>query len=187
MTPTTSALCAALSLAAVGGLTAFKTPGDKDVNVINTPNVNVVNSPTVTVGNTVAVAVQENREYVRIRIEAVGTTPNSSIPIANRYVVPAGKRLHITHVSGIVTFDSDEDLMIVTAGIVDGFNPLAQVYIPFGDETPTLGPNVGAHTFGSPVDVFANEGEQVGGFWTRTGSSSSVLTLQMTGYLVDMP
>ena len=185
MTSTTGVISAILSVAVFGGLTAFKTPGDKDVNVVNTPNVNVVNTPTVNVGNSVNVSVEDARTPVNFRIEGNGTSLAASIPEGSRYVVPEGKRLYLTHVSGTVVFPSTSDVVVAQITFNEGIVGSQSHDLVLGERRLTLLSEARLRAFSQPIDMALNAGDTIGGFWSKTDVGPSTLTLNISGYLVD--
>lgn len=187
MTSTTSAICAAIGLATVGGLTALKTPGDKDVNVVNTPDVRVVNTPTVNVGNTVAVSVQESRIPVHFRRELQGNAITQELPMAQRYVVPDGKRLVITHVSGVASMPPSQSIIAVSIIVYDDFASYRQHNLVLGPKGPTATTNL-AQSYSQPMNLVAESGDTVGFFFGRTNNEdSTIVTMNVSGYLQDTP
>jgi len=155
-----------------------------DVNVINTPSVNVANTPTVNIGNTVPVQIQSPaRQKVFIQLEASSADNFGSTPLAERYTVPAGKRLVITQISVEGTVPNP-DRLIRARVLTENFELHS---LDFSDARPTGTHNcyTGTHHF----EWVLESGEVVWSQFQRTDTNDAAATTftMMTGYLEDVP
>lgn len=187
MSTTTNAVLAAIAVAAIGGVSL---QADKDKK---TQDVNVVNVPTVNINGVPAVRVVDDRVPVQFQYALESSALGHSMPLEEAYVVPEGKRLTITHASGITVTGLGVNIINVELHAVpsEGLqNPRAQVSMALGTVYPTSSDrNIG--NFSQPLDFVVNSGERVGFGYARSsafvGSPVANVRINVSGYLTDEP
>ena len=175
-----------------------------NVNVVNSPTVNVGNSPTVTVGNTPSVSVTNTPnvkisndntqpalvsatdEPGRIAYQSQASKSGQCTGVGSCFVefgsVPAGHRLVVQHVSGIVSFPTAPNSVWVQLNNGSGA-PVSTFFAP-------LAPSTFFSAFDQPVQAYIDSAlhggiievqiDLIGGTFT---SSGPLVTL--SGYLLD--
>jgi hypothetical protein len=179
-----------------------------DVNVVNTPDVNIANTPVVTVGNSPSVNVTNTPN---VKITNTGTQPvlNSSIDDPGRIPfqqqialnngecsgaatclftfrsVPAGHRLVVQHISGLVSYSGTPFSIIISLYTPNSGVPLSAFFAPL------TGPDTSLTAFDQPVLAYIDPPLVSGAFFGvrvdlgpgRVTSGGQVMT--MSGYMLD--
>jgi len=187
-------IVAGLTLATVGGAVASKgraAAAPLNVSVVNTPNVNVVNSPTVNVGNVPDVTPRDKREAVYFKIEASGSAiVNESAD--GIYVVPDGKRLVITQVSGLTLTPGAVRITwirVIAGSSISSPSALEHVIVPVF--TASNVDDNAFENFSERTEFIAKPGDHIGAAWGQSAAPGDIpdsrLTMYISGYLEPTP
>jgi hypothetical protein len=194
MSIATNAILAALGVATVGGaaLTASPQGGrpPSDVNVVNTPTVNIGNTPTVNIGNFPTPTPVATREPAHIAFELSSSALLSSVPEADQYTVPEGKRLTIEFVSAQVVTSPPHEASFLQVQVNPSAPGTRSHYIEVNSPKTNFFPKNISST-SQEMHLVANSGEKIGFTFGQTdftgGDPPSTVRMNLSGYLEDAP
>jgi hypothetical protein len=99
-------------------------------------------------------------------------------------VIPAGKRLVVTHVSGIFNFGKTSPVFVRVFAATPDFAPIGAYPGPYISLAPIFKENTIAE-FSSPIQFYVDEGLAPSIFATPTFGNTLATNFTIVGYLVD--
>ena len=192
MSTTSNMVVGLLGVAAIGGAVVQGNRPPTDVNVVNTPTVNVASLPAVQVSSLPAVQIQDNREQVYFRFDGSSTSLVHEVPSEEQYEVPAGKRLHIRHVSATVSTGTGIEVSFMS---IRALKPNLAVEVEHHLNVPRpsslTSDNRMLVSTSEEMDIVAEAGDKVAFGLGRTtafvGSPPAFFNAHVSGYLTDAP